>query len=49
MSEWQLWRLNAAADLIAADRRFPWLAHDHQVVCDLDGFLSFAAKPPPNP
>ena len=48
-------RLNAAADVIAADRRFlicrssPWLAHDHQVVCDLDGFLSFAAKPTSNP
>ena len=41
-------RLNAAADLIAADRRFlicrrsPWLARDHQVVCDLPGFLNFA-------
>ena len=48
-------RLNAAADVIAADRRFlicrssPWLAHDHQAVCDLDGFLSFAAKPPSGP
>ena len=48
-------RLNAAADLIAADRRFlicrrsPWLARDHQVVCDLDGFISFieTGTPPP--
>ena len=38
-------RLNAAADLIAADRRFlicrrsPRLARGQQVVCDLDGFI----------
>ena len=44
-------RLNAAADLIAADRRFlicrrsPWMARDQQVVCDLDGFIgSLAAE-----
>ena len=48
-------RLNAAADLISADRRFlicrrsPWLARDHQVVCDLDGFINFLATAPAGP
>ena len=48
-------RLNAAADLIAAGRRFlicrrsPWLARGHQVVCDLDGFINFLATAPAGP
>lgn len=48
-------RLDDAADLIAADRRFlicrrsPWLARDHQVVCDLDGFINFLATAPAGP
>ena len=45
-------RLNAAADLISASRRFlicrrsPWLARGPQVVCDLDGFINFLATAP---